>query len=273
MMMPNKLVSYSEKKVNIGDAIQTIAIEQFLKSRGIQIDGYVDRKNMTDNMIINGWHRHKNERLPSKAFFIGVHTDRDHLKDVSKDCTIGCRDEFTLKCAQELGFNSALSYCATTTFEKYNGHRHGIIKKFHGEKEINDNSSIDKQLLAADQVLKKNASLISRAIKKFYGTNEIDNNASFDKQVQIASQILGKLRTANLVYTDRLHIALPCIAFGTPVILTPRKFQPERYSIFNVPLYPGHNKVVTSNSGLREYFIHEFNKSFDLIWPDFPSAV
>jgi hypothetical protein len=31
---------------------------------------------------------------------------------------------------------------------------------------------------------------------------------------------LELLKSAELVYTNRLHVALPCLAFGTPVIVT-----------------------------------------------------
>ena len=56
-----KLVSYSEENLNLGDVLQTISLKDFLKNKyNIDIIGYCDRKEMIDDMIINGWHR-KNE--------------------------------------------------------------------------------------------------------------------------------------------------------------------------------------------------------------------
>lgn len=224
------LVCYNEKNknINLGDAIQTIALKQFLERNDIFIVGFIDRSSMRENMIINGWHRDPAEKLPKKAFFISLHTDIDHLKDINNTCMVGCRDIYTLNCAKSLGLNAILSGCVTCTFDVYTGPRKGIIRKFHGEKEI-------------------------------------PFNLPFSIQLQYAENLLKLLKTAELVYTDRLHIALPCIAFGTPVILTPRHYQLERYSIFDIPPYPGHGKKVTLHSGVRDYLFNQFKHAFDLL--------
>jgi len=82
----------------------------------------------------------------------------------------------------------------------------------------------------------------------------------------MARELLQTLKTAELVYTDRLHIALPCISFGTPVILNPRNYKLERYSLFNRPEYPGNGKVVELKSGLREHFNNTFTEAFKVIF-------
>ena len=227
-----KLTKYSEKTPNLGDAIQTIALERFLQKNSITCDGYVDRKCMTDDMIVNGWHRHDNEVLPKRAKYIGIHTDHKHLLniDTTQDVIVGCRDPYTLDAVNKIsGLKGILSYYATCTFDIYDGPRSGVLRKYHGEKEIPD-------------------------------------NAPWGLQLAMAENLLNRLKTAELVYTDRLHIALPCISFGTPVILIPRKYKLERYSLFDRPEYPGHGKVVELTSGLREHFNKTFTKAFSSIF-------
>jgi hypothetical protein len=228
-----KLIKYSEKNPNLGDAIQTITLEEFLKKRSIHIDGYDDRKSMTDDAIVNGWHRFSNELLPKRAKYIGIHTDRKQLLNIDrtqKEVIIGCRDPFTLNEVRKVcGLKGILSYCSSCTLEVYNGPRKGILHKYHGEKEIKD-------------------------------------DAPWDLQIKVAKELLNQLKTAELVYTDRLHIILPCISFGTPVILNPRKFQLQRYSLFDIPEYPGHEKVVELKSGLKYIFEKQFKETFDLIF-------
>lgn len=226
-----KLTKYSEKTPNLGDAIQTIALEEYLIKKSIIIDGYVDRKCMVDDMIINGWHRHDNELLPKKAKYIGIHTDYNHLLNINRgDNIIGCRDPYTLDCVNKIsGLKGILSCCATCTFDIYDGPRRGIIHKYHGEKEVID-------------------------------------NAPWELQVKAAKELLQTLKTAELVYTDRLHIALPCISFGTPVILNPRNYKLERYSLFNIPEYHGHGKPILINSGVRERFSKTFDEAYNFIF-------
>jgi exopolysaccharide biosynthesis predicted pyruvyltransferase EpsI len=228
-----KLLKYSEKRPNLGDAIQTISLKKFLEKRSIYVDDYDDRSSMTDNAIVNGWHRHSNELLPRQAKYIGIHTDLQHLLNIDttkKNVIIGCRDPYTLNETSKVkGLKGILSYCSSCTLELYNGFRSGVLHKYHGEKEVID-------------------------------------NASWDLQIKAAEELLNKLKTAELVYTDRLHIVLPCISFGTPVILNPRKYKLERYSLFNIPEYPGHKKPIELKSGLKYRFEEKFKEAFDLIF-------
>ena len=48
-------------------------------------------------------------------------------------------------------------------------------------------------------------------------SNQIPN-LDCPTQWEMAVALLDRLRRAEVVYTSRLHIALPCLAFGTPVV-------------------------------------------------------
>ena len=87
-----KLVKYSEKNANIGDAMQTISLMDFIEKKyDIKMSNFEDRSQMTENdMFINGWHRHRKEKLPNNALYIGLHSDRNMMKNISKNTLIGC---------------------------------------------------------------------------------------------------------------------------------------------------------------------------------------
>lgn len=230
-----KLVSYFQTNTNIGDMLQTISLKNYIESNypDIIIDGYCDRKNLENNMIINGWHRNKNEVLPHKAMYIGIHTSYNMISSIQTNTMIGCRDIFTLKEVLKYNnkFKPIFSGCSTITIPEYTGIRNGINNYFH--KDNND-------------------------------------SLTFDEQIKNVNELIDDLKTKELVNTDRLHIALPCIALGTPVIVKPRKFQTERYSIFNhFPEFPGFDKVIKKECGLRESMLKTFENAFEEIFNNY----
>ena len=226
-----KLVKYSEKNVNIGDAMQTMALMDFIEQKyNIKITNFEDRSRMTENdMIINGWHRRFKEKLPVDALYIGLHSDWIMMKNIRKNTLIGCRDKFTFSQVEKLpNLKPILTGCSTCTIPLYDGPRKGKAVYMHEDKE----------------------------------TGVIP----FDKQIMMARNLIDELKTKELVTTNRLHIALPCVALGTPVIIKKREFQPERFSIFENNLFPGFDKIVTYEpDGLRDYLEQQFIKGFDEI--------
>lgn len=229
-----KLVSYSEKNLNLGDVLQTITLKDFLKNRyNIDISGYCDRKKMNDDMIINGWHRNNEEMLPKKAFYIGLHSIPEMIINIDKNRVIGCRDFFTLNSVKKMGnYKTILSYCSSITLPVYLGERNGVQNYYH----------ID---------------------------NNIGDDMTFEKRIQMTYDLIDELKTKELVYTDRLHIGLCCIALGTPVVIYRRKFQQERYSIFyKVPNFPGFGNVITLESGIKEFMERQFITAFEIIYEE-----
>lgn len=226
-----KLVKYSEESVNIGDAMQTIALKDFILSKyGVDINEYSDRNQMTeDDMIINGWQRHENEKLPEKGIFIGLHSEFKKMTHIKKDTLIGCRDLFTLNEVNKIPhLKGIFSACSTCVIPQYTGPRKGKAEYLHCD------------------------------VK----TGVIP----FDEQIKMVRNLLDDLKTKELVTTDRLHIALPCIALGTPVIMKKRPYQRERYSLFDlVPSFIGFGRIIKSNSGIREYLSKMFTDSFEQI--------
>lgn len=66
----------------------------------------------------------------------------------------------------------------------------------------------------------------SRHLSHFLGVSE----ATFEERVQMAEQLLAQYANARLVITSRLHAALPCLAFGTPVLFVVENVNDPRFS-------------------------------------------
>jgi hypothetical protein len=230
-----KLVSYSEINTNIGDLLQTISLKNYIESKypSICIDGYCDRRNLENNMIINGWHRNTCEPLPHSAMYIGIHTDYKMIWNLRISTIIGCRDVFTMKEVSKYidKYKVIFSGCSTITIPEFKGDRIGAKEYLHSNN---------------------------------------DENLNFAEQIKKIDELIDDLKTKELVITDRLHIAIPCIALGTPVILNPRKFQKERYTIFDFfPEFPGFGKVITKECGLRENMLKTFENAFEKIYKNY----
>lgn len=238
----NKIIGY-KNTINLGDAIQSIALYRYLISKNIDIDkNIIFRQNLGKKCCanknicyINGWHRKKEELLPNKAIFISLHADTDHLSKVDKSCFVGCRDSWTLDNCRELGLRSIITGCVTITFES--------VKV----------TKTAKDIIFVD-------STHERTNPDVTFTQKIPENLSWLDQLLLAKQRLELLSKAALVHTKRLHILLPCIAMGIPVVLDRIPFfQPERFSFFLdfIPV----NKPIERNSGIREQLIEIWNNN------------
>ncbi len=233
-LVPRKrvsLVKYSEKFSNLGDCLMTLSLKDFLQKHDIVVDSYHDRKSMLNGMIVNGFHCRPNEPLPKKAIYFGIFTDAAMLKNIDKGQLIGCRCIYTLDQVRRIpGLRGFITGCSTNSIEPYDGERSGEIRLMHDD-------------------------LQTRYV-----------NLPWDQQVKAAYELLDVLKKKSIVYTNRLHVALPCIALGTPVVLEKRLFRQERYSIFNTfKEFPGYGKVITKESGLRDAMRNVFIQGFEVI--------
>lgn len=197
---------------NLGDHIQTLALLQHLTPRLLVPRDYlVPQKDLC--LIANGWLSLGD--LPKKEDFksvkyVGVHITPDlrnveTVKRVMGCGVIGSRDSCTHDFLTKNGAPSRLTYCATLTFPRYYGVREGVY-------------CID----IADEIKEKACRL---GYDPRFDTHDwpllpIDevNNEVLLEQYRKAYTLLLEYRTAELVITSRLHVTLPCLAFGTPVI-------------------------------------------------------
>lgn len=230
---------------NLGDYIQSLAAQQFLPV----VDYYVSRENFglfkpteMTKIIANGWFSNSivdwkfNPNLIMN--FISFHMSppsypvlkNSSLIDLFKKFEpIGCRDFNTLEILDSFKIASYFSSCLTTTLEKENystqisndilfvdalynteGYTHpsNKVKKF-----VKDNFSENKRNIILKQIF--DSSILS---KKQELSTIFTYNSTHEERFYKAKYLLSKFASATLVVTSRIHCALPCLAFGTPVI-------------------------------------------------------
>ena len=197
---------------NLGDDIQRVALERLLP----KVDIYVDRDDVAGinaldsevKLILYGWfsRRRHTYRTSAQCLYTGYHIDA--IANIPS--FVGCRDLHTLKICRKQGIPAWMSWCTTLAFEPSSAPRNGVI--------LVDVANSD--MLQIPEELANNATI---------QTHQIDHHMSFDARTELANAYLEAYRRAELVITSRLHVALPCIAFGTPVVFTQAHFDSRRW--------------------------------------------
>ncbi len=197
--------------MNIGDYIQSHAASQFLPS--IDYRMYRDSIGSYEHnckIIMNGWFSYNPKNFVNKhikPLFISFHiADFNHSKIIipqykdylNKYGPIGCRDESTKDLLSSNGIEAYFSSDLCLTLPINNGTR-------------------TDEILVVEIPNKTLGKIPKEIIKKSKYINY--HCPSDDKEAMIrASTLLSNYRSAKLVITSRLHVVMPCIAFGTPVI-------------------------------------------------------
>jgi hypothetical protein len=186
--MTTYYVRHYSHTCNLGDAIQTVALCRLLP--GADFLPW-DWSEVPEHLaIINGWLGRPPTCNARNTVFAGVHLSPSYEPHISfcaatKSPPVGVRDPATAKILKGI-VETTMIGCATMTLEPYNGPRSGEIH-------IDDDSP--------------------RCL-----TNTIPPTMRWIDQWKAAERLLERLRTASIVYTGRLHVTLPCLAMGTPVV-------------------------------------------------------
>ncbi len=162
-------------------------------------------------LIMYGWCGECVPRQDQRCVVSGIHLGakvEEHIHWLRLlQQPIGARDSYTQGFLKSNRIDSTLIGCATLTLNRYNGPRTGR--------------------LAIDVMEQPGAVALSNRIV----------NLTWADQWQLAAQRLEQLRKASIVYTSRLHIVLPCLAFGTPVVFPLADYEnirgKERLTIFD----------------------------------------
>lgn len=210
---------------NLGDAIQTIALAQWVK-----VTGYVFRNEWSDLtdfnelLVLNGFLCDPPPTLGHNVLAAGVFISNQANINWIKNTwyPIGCRDPWTQAQLTKQGIKSEMIGCATCTFPTYRGSRSGVYR-------VDVEDSTD--------------------------THEIPTDLDWDSQLDLANAKLRKYESAELVITSRLHVALPCLAFGTPVIVKkPPKSELPRFSVLEkIGLKFGQKTIIDMAPCRRRY--------------------
>lgn len=235
------VLSFGNQSTNIGDYIQSLGVLEVYKRMGLSEEDIVT----VDCYDLSGY-AGEEVVLPIAAFwdkrpdysyfpiskkikpvFLGVHcTDEKVLKNMGgyKSCFWGCRDLETKRAVSRAFSNEAnvfMSGCFTLCLEKRDDKINP--KKVYMIDVLDDFISYIPKELAENAETLKQLSL---------GLFEMDNDAATKKDFKLARERIACLKQdAKLVITSRLHVALPCIAMGIPVVVARRNSDDtERFS-------------------------------------------
>jgi hypothetical protein len=241
---------------NAGDYIQSLAAAQFLPV----VDKYVNREKLNEyngntlKLIMNGWFMHRPANWPPSDKIEPLVTSF-HLNSQAKDLMlnrkgvdwfkkhgpIGCRDQYTQDILTRAGIETYFSGCLTSSFENTYGPRtndiyfvDALFRVPGWATSARTPREFLKAIISGD-VIKMNKR--NRLLNELF-TEDVINKAksishyhparhSEKERFEVASDFLKKYATAKFVVTSRLHCALPCLAFGTPVIFIDFGFKNE----------------------------------------------
>lgn len=230
------LMTYDTR--NIGDDIQSLAALQFMP----RADYLVLRDRLAEflpadpadhdlRIVLNGWFMGRPSWPPARSLrplLLSFHVstygydDYDHrlgadfmLDERSLEYyraygPVGCRDLATYELLQAAGVESYFSGCLTLTLRRPPG------PAFERREILFVDPALDVRLLL-EQVPEH---LRDRVAVLGHGAGGL---ASPEQRLPVAAALLERYARAHLVVTSRLHCALPCLAFDTPVLFVPPK--------------------------------------------------
>jgi hypothetical protein len=204
---------------NIGDDIQTLAAIHFLKKNGIKEYSIINRESLHTYTgspcyaLMNGWFIHNVAHFPPPPqiipIFLSFHCAKEELIATNTQyfrdyAPIGCRDKATVQMFQKYGIDAYFTGCLTLTFDPHPVKGDEILIV-----DINTCKYIPK--VDFDITQWPTATFLFHDIPPEMSPKDPI------KRLEIAEAFLDRYRRAKLVITSRLHTALPCRAFRTPV--------------------------------------------------------
>ena len=160
--------------------------------------------------------------------FISYHLNNTNLSsvfinDIDKYSPIGCRDINTRDTLIKYGIKSFFSSCLTTTLD--------LNYAIHENKRTDEIIFIDYKFGNYPEADKYLLSLKSYNFNNIVYTKHYFNiRMTHIERFQLAKQLLDIYARAKLVISTRIHGALPCLAFNTPVIFINKIYDYQRYT-------------------------------------------
>jgi hypothetical protein len=222
-------------------------------------------------LIMNGWFTHKPENWPPHPaidpLFVAFHiaesaskglTSPEAIQYFKKHEPIGCRDYCTLDLLKSNGVDAYFSGCLTLTLKNESSHRTNEIFIVDVDSDII--KSMPPDLLERCQIMSHYLdTAVTKitsdfVINKLKGVNHfirnikptsplrtiyrraityhVNKTITIEKQFEEAQKLLDSYSRAKFVITSRLHCALPCLAFNTPVIFVHSNLKDPRFKGF-----------------------------------------
>ena len=296
------IIAYASN--NIGDEVQSIAQMRFLP----RVDYYIARDKIKQfkpdtpdekvKLIMNAWWMQQMHNFPPPDTVIplpiSMHIRREICqkqfleknnvyKWFIKNSPIGCRDTATEERLASAGIPAYFSGCLTITLV--------------GDKSLKNKG--EKYILCVNLTEEELSVVHKRTIVPVRSFNKAFQGGSMEKRLCLAKSILYLIHNASCVITRNLHVALPCLAFNTPVLqfkvapnpsgnyerffgndvlcncLKPSEFikDPDSYDINNPPQNPTtfhemRDKLIYACSQFTGFDNNTpiFNSDFDPLW-------
>jgi len=250
------LLSY--ETINIGDEIQSLAARNFLP----RIDVLLDRDHLNKvksnkkiKLIMNGWFTEKPWNWPPssdiKPLFVSFHiseksisnmTSKKSIEYLKKYEPIGCRDYHTRDLLIKNGVKAYFSGCMTLTLQRKMSKRSDEILLVDLNLAGINLKDLPLDLLKKSKVLSHKTfdmDTKNMRVKKLRGRTKrlinpiyrliVGSKRDNIKRFNLAKEYLKRYARAKLVITSRIHCALPCLAFGTPVIFVHKNLKDPRF--------------------------------------------
>lgn len=244
--------------VNIGNEIQSIAARQFLP----KIDYYIDHEKLERfdedtnvKMIMNAWYLDCPKAWPPSEnidpLLVSMHFTTSNARGrrdavispeskefFEKNGPVGCRDMHTVNFLKENDIDAYFTGCLTLTLDS------GLPKNEDCEEYIVVNHENPDEIIPflKEKTDKKIYWLYQNmhpSFKKAFPETMSENLYNFtsfyscNEKFQYAENLLKIYENASCIITDRLHCALPSLAFKTPVLLLQNDRMVERYDGLN----------------------------------------
>jgi hypothetical protein len=200
---------------NLGDDVQSLAAAAMLP----RVDAYVERERLDKvrlpephRLVMNSWFAIKRFRgTPSESiepYYFGQCVGRPELVNDAwlaewrRRQPIGVRDTYSVAVLRERGIDAYYSGCLTTFMGRF----------FHRPVKREGIVFVDVPA-EMERFIPEDVRARARRITNETGKGETNQKRRFEK----IAGVLDIVRSAEMVVTRRLHTALPCVGFGTPV--------------------------------------------------------
>jgi Polysaccharide pyruvyl transferase len=224
----SNLAVFSYCGANLGDHVQSLALLQHVRLRKLVLRDHF-RPHPELLLAANGWLT--KGQIPTRQEFgdvkyLGIYLPpRLRTAEVAAKFqglgTIGCRDHVTATFLEQHGIPVVLCRCATLSLPRYDGPREQIV-------------CVDVAPAIVERVQRRYGPQFGDIITLTHHLPRPSPAEMTERlirsQFERAHHFLSLYRAAALVVTNRIHVALPCLAFGTPVIVLSGKS--DRYEIF-----------------------------------------
>lgn len=228
------LIDKTTRMRNYGDDIQIHSIKKLYEYMGVNYDEVVritldelfnyngkDYLIVPINFIFCGMH---NKKISEKIIpiFLGISLLGTHEIEefrMREFQPIGCRDQHTLELLRSNGLEAYLNGCLSLTLPKR--------KDDINAKKIFIVDICDELLSHVPESIKKDAEFVTHV----YYNRDVSETESMAMYERYQNE-------AVMVITSRLHCAVPCVAYGIPVVYAPKVISTRSVWLQNIiPIY------------------------------------